>query len=212
MLRHELGGELLIIRNIVRAYLKSNLLNYDIRNYQEKNEHFKLFKTEYDLSTVMPIKVGEKEYNVNLAGRADRVDLLGGDMLRVIDYKTGKPRLNYSGIESLFHGEPIATKRESNIINTLLYSMMLSRDRGRDVRPELYYVGSMLKEEYSPLFIETINRKSRKLEAYSEVAAEFEAEVENTLREMFDRSIPFEQCKEDSACKYCDYRTICNRG
>ena len=137
---------------------------------------------------------------------------LNNGLLRVIDYKTGKPRLGYGGVDALFHGEPILSKRESNIINTLLYSMMLSRDRGRDVRPELYYVGSMLKEEYSPLFVETINRKSRKLEAYSEVAAEFETEVENTLREMFDRSIPFEQCKEDSACKYCDYRTICNRG
>ena len=211
VLRHELGGELLIIRNIVRAYLKSNLLNYDIRNYQEKNEHFKLFKTEYDLSTVMPIKVGEKEYNVNLAGRADRVDLLGGDMLRVIDYKTGKPRLNYSGIESLFHGEPIATKRESNIINTLLYALMLNRMEDKDVRPELYYVGSMVREDYSSLFVETIERKSRNLEAYSEVAVEFEAEVVATLQEMFDKTIPFKQCEDDSACKYCDYKDICNR-
>ena len=206
VLRQELGGELIIIRNIVREYLGSNLMNYDIRN----NE-FVVADTEYDLKMTMPIEVGEDKFDVRLAGRADRIDSLNNDLMRVIDYKTGKPRLNYSGVDALFHGEPIATKRESNIINTLLYAMMLSRERGRDVRPELYYVGSMVREEYSSRFVETIDRKSRTLEAYSEVAEAFEAEVASTLREMFDRRTAFKQCEDDSACKYCDYQTICNR-
>ena len=206
VLRQELGGELIIIRNIVREYLGSNLLNYDIRN-----NDFVVADTEYDLKMTMPIEVGGERFDVRLAGRADRIDSLNNGLMRVIDYKTGKPRLNYSGVEALFHGEPIATKRESNIINTLLYAMMLSRERGRDVRPELYYVGSMVREEYSSRFVETIDRKSRTLEAYSEVADEFEAEVAISLREMFDRTVPFKQCEDDSACKYCDYQTICNR-
>ena len=206
VLRQELGGELIIIRNIVREYLGSNLLNYDIRN----NE-FVVADTEYDLKMTMPIEVGDEKFDVCLAGRADRIDSLNNGLMRVIDYKTGKPRLNYSGVDALFHGEPIATKRESNIINTLLYAMMLSREKGRDVRPELYYVGSMVHEEYSSRFVETVDRKSRTLEAYSEVAEEFESEVANTLREMFNRRIPFKQCEESSACKYCDYQTICNR-
>ena len=206
VLRHELGGELLIIRNIVREYLGSNLLNYDIRN----NE-FVVAETESDVKITLPIEVNGDKFEVHLAGRADRIDSLNNGLMRVIDYKTGKPRLNYNGIDSLFYGEPIATKRESNIINTLLYSMMLSRERGRDVRPELYYVGSMVRNDYSSLFIETIDRKSRTLDAYSEVAAEFEEAVANTLREMFDRSIPFRQCEDSSACKYCDYQKVCNR-
>ena len=89
--------------------------------------------------------------------------------------------------------------------------MMLSHERGRDVRPELYYVGAMVRDNYSSRFVETIERKSRTLEAYSEVAEDFEAEVKETLREMFNRSIPFKQCQDSSACKYCDYQTICNR-
>ena len=206
VLRQELGGELIIIRNIVREYLGSNLLNYDIRN-----NDFMVADTEYDLKMTMPIEVGKEKFDVCLAGRADRIDSLNNGLMRVIDYKTGKPRLNYSGVDALFHGEPIVTKRESNIINTLLYAMMLSREKGRDVRPELYYVGSMVREEYSSRFVETIDRKSRTLEAYSEVAEEFESEVANTLREMFDRSTPFKQCEDDSACKYCDYQAICNR-
>lgn len=206
VLRHELGGELLIIRNIVREYLGKNLINYDI-----DNSEFVVAETESDVKMTLPIEVGGEQFDVHLAGRADRIDSLNNGMLRVIDYKTGKPRLNYNGVESLFHGEQISTKRESNIINTLLYSMMLSHERGRDVRPELYYVGSMVRKDYSPRFIETIDRKSRTLEAYSEVADEFEIEVKNTLREMFDRSISFYQCEDNSVCKLCEYNTVCNK-
>ena len=202
----ELGGELLIIRNIVREYLGSNLLNYDIRN-----NDFVVAETECDVKMTLPIEVGAERFDVRLGGRADRIDSLNNGLLRVIDYKTGKPRLNYNGIESLFHGEPIATKRESNIINTLLYSMMLSHDRGRDVRPELYYVGSMVHDDYSSRFVETVDRKSSTLEAYSECAAEFESEVKGVLTEMFDCTIPFAQCDDDSACHYCDYKTLCNK-
>ena len=202
----ELGGELLIIRNIVREYLGANLLNYDIRN-----NDFVVAETECDVKMDMPIDVEDGSYVVKLGGRADRIDSLNNGLMRVIDYKTGKPRLNYNGVEALFYGEPIATKRESNIINTLLYSMMLSYERGRDVRPELYYVGSMVREDYSPRFVESIDRKSRTLEAYSEVAEEFEEQVKKTLQEMFSRSVSFGQCQDDSACKYCDYQTICNR-
>lgn len=202
----ELGGELLIIRNIVREYLGSNLLNYDIRN-----NDFVVAETECDVNMTLPIEVAGERFDVRLGGRADRIDSLDNGMLRVIDYKTGKPRLNYSGIESLFHGEPIATKRESNIINTLLYSMMLSHDRGRDVRPELYYVGSMVHDNYSSRFVETVDRKSTTLEAYSECAAEFEAEVKGVLTEMFDRRIPFAQCSDGSRCSTCDYKALCNK-
>lgn len=202
----ELGGELLIIRNIVCEYLGTNLLNYDIRN-----RDFVVAETESDVKMCVPIEVDGERFDVKLAGRADRIDSLNNGLLRVIDYKTGKPRLNYSGIESLFHGEPIASKRESNIINTLLYSMMLAHERKRDVRPELYYVGSMVHEDYSATFVESIERKSRTLEAYSECAEEFEAEVRNILQEMFNRKTPFQQCDDISVCSYCDYSTICNR-
>ncbi len=202
----KLGGELMIIRNIVRAYLGSNLLNYDINN-----GNFVVVDTEYKLSMTQPIDVADKHYDVLLGGRADRVDSLDNGLLRIIDYKTGKPRLNYNGIASLFHGEPIAVQRESNIINTLLYSMMLSKATGRDVRPELYYVASMVRNDYSPLFVENVDRHSRTLNGYSECAEEFEAEIKSTLCEIFDRSIPFKQCAESSPCQFCDYQIVCNR-
>jgi hypothetical protein len=101
----------------------------------------------------------------------------------------------------------------SNIINTLLYSMILSRERGRDIRPELYYISHLIEKNHSPLLKESQGpgKKAIPLEAYSACAEEFEKEVENTLREMLDRSVPFSQCTERSMCEMCDYCSICGR-
>ena len=202
-----LGGELLIIRNIVREYLGSNLLNYDMN---DKNSGFVVLATEHELKMPIEIDVRGEKFVVNLAGIADRIDSLKCGQLRIVDYKTGKPHLGFRGVNALFHGEPIVENRISNIINTLLYSMMLWHEKSIDVRPELYYVGAMVRDDYSPLFIETIDRKSRTLTSYLECAEEFEMEVKNTLQEMFDRTIPFEQCDDKSACEHCDYCSICH--
>jgi hypothetical protein len=41
--------------------------------------------------------------------------------------------------------------------------------------------------------------------------AEFEAALKLKLTELFDSATPFKQCEKDDACKYCDYKGICNR-
>ena len=52
-----------------------------------------------------------------------------------MDYKTGAPHLEFDGVESLFTGT--GKQRLSNILQTLLYAMMLHRSRGCDVEPAL---------------------------------------------------------------------------
>lgn len=51
-------------------------------------------------------------------------------------------------MESLFTGT--GKQRLSNILQTLLYAMMLHRSRGCDVEPALYYVRNMNRPGYSP--------------------------------------------------------------
>ncbi len=204
-----LGGELLINRDIVHRYLDKNLLNYDI-----EHDDFVVKDTEYKLKLDIPIEANGEEYVVNFFGFADRVDSLNNGMLRVIDYKTGKPQLHYGGITALFHGTPIVEKREYKIINTLLYAMILKKREHRDVRPELYFVGSMLDKNAETLFVESTGKSKddkRTITAYSEVAEDFEREITSTLSEIFDRNIPFKQCEETSPCQFCDYQTVCNR-
>ena len=52
---------------------------------------------EYDLSSVYPLVVGGESTTRLVRGKADRIDLLAGGFLRILDYKSGKaPRIDRS--------------------------------------------------------------------------------------------------------------------
>ena len=81
---------------------------------------------------------------MKFAGIADRIDTLDDGALRVVDYKTGAPHLEFDGVESLFTGTGKATPFE-HPANALLYAMMLHRSRGCDVR-----TGALLRPQHEP--------------------------------------------------------------
>ena len=123
---------------------------------------------------------------------------------------TVSPRLEMDTIDRLFNSKD-AKDHNSHIVNTLLYSMMLSHQEGCDVRPELYYVGRMGSKEYSPLFNGVFGGGKGQLTSYAECREEFEANVKSTLEEMHDKSVPFRQSEDENACTYCDFKELCGR-
>ncbi len=199
----ELSGDLTIIRDIIRSYLRDNVVPYDIAH-----DDFVVLSTERDVSCDFPFTADGRQLRLRFNGISDRVDSLDNGMVRVVDYKTGGEVPAFNGLDLLFHGE--AAQRQSNIINTLLYAMMLSREYGRDALPVLYYVRKMTSADYSPL-LEDKSLK-RKGVPYSEYADEFEGYVAATLSEIFDLSQPFTQCEDDKVCQWCDFADICARG
>ena len=197
-----LSGELLIIKDIVCSYLGRNVVGYDVAH-----DDFVVFSTEKPVNEDVDIEVGDERYTVHLGGRPDRIDSLDNGMMRVIDYKTGTYNTSYKGIEALFYGA--YKERNSKIINTLLYAMMISHREHRSVRPELYFVGAMVKADYSPRFRDTSLKMD--LDSFDICREEFEEAVQTTLREMFDRNTPFRQCDDLDTCKYCSFKDICRR-
>ena len=67
----------------------------------------------------------------------------------------------------------------------------------------------MLSKEYSPLITDKFQDTT--IERYSDVATEFERELNSVLEELFDVNTPFTQVEDEDACKYCDYKKICRR-
>ena len=67
----------------------------------------------------------------------------------------------------------------------------------------------MHEEEYSPLMIDKGRGESGAM--YSVIRDEFEALVASKLSEMYDPAVPFRQCEDVKACRYCDYRAVCGR-
>ena len=204
---HHLSGEMVIVRKIIIRYLKYNLLAYDVANH-----NFTVDKLEYAFSHPFTFESAGQSLTVLLEGRADRIDRLDENTLRIIDYKTGEQHLHFSGFDKLFNGT--AAQRVSNTINTLMYAMIASTKYECDVQPALYYLRDMHDKNYTPLLLEGkgVGIRPVPIVRYSSIAEEFESQLFNTLGKMFDPAEPFCQAEDENSCTYCDFSTLCNRG
>ncbi len=196
-------GNLLLVKNIVGKYIKDGVVPYDVAH-----SDFTVQSTESTVECDFPFESGGKALCAHFKGVADRIDSLADTTLRVVDYKTGERHLEFESLDALFHGE--GKKRQSNIVQTLLYSMMLHRATSKDVEPALYYVRFMHRDDYSPRL--TDRQTGVEGVRYSLCGGAFEELLRATLAEMFDVSVPFRQCEDaEHTCAYCDYREICHR-
>ena len=198
--KEDYTGNTLLVKDIVCKYIRQGIMRYDAAHPE-----FTVIGLEEDVALDFGFAEGR---TVRLAGRADRIDSLDGGALRIIDYKSGNsPHLEFNGIEKLFEGK--AAERISNIFQTLLYSMILSRTRSREAVPTLFYAGRMHREDYSPLL--TDHAGGCVVERYSQYADSFEQALRRTLDALFDTEEPFVQCDDADTCRYCDFKNICKR-
>ena len=196
----EFTGDMLLVRDIIVKYIMRGIMRYDIAN-----KDYKIAGLEDEVKCRYEISNGRE---VNLSGRADRIDILKDESLQVIDYKSGNtPHLKFAGMENLMFGS--AKDRISNIFQTLLYAMMLRKSKGCDAKPTLYYASKMLSDDYSPEIVNT--ETAEVIERYSAHAEEFEKGLSTILEELFDYETPFRQVEDIDMCKYCDYKKICRR-
>ncbi len=198
----DFSGNLMLVKEIVAKYIRNGIIPYDIRH-----DGFSFVGFEKEIFHSFDLGDGRK---VNLGGKADRIDSLKNGNLRVVDYKTGKEHLSFNGLEELFGGK--SRNMYNNIVQTMIYSMILAKEQKRNIEPALYYARYMHREEFSPRIRNNQNGLSPEVD-YASYAEHFEHELQALLREMFDASIPFRQCpKEDvEVCRLCNFRTICKR-
>ena len=196
------SGNLLLVKDIVIRYLRGGGMPYDAAH-----DAFSVSGLEEPVAYPFRFRAGGRDLEMKFAGIADRIDTLDDGALRVVDYKTGAPHLEFDGVESLFTGT--GKQRLSNILQTLLYAMMLHRSRGCDVEPALYYVRNMNRPGYSPqLDDKQTGVKGARYTLYRE---RFEELLRAQLAELYDTSVPFRQCEDADTCNYCDFNVICKR-
>lgn len=199
----EYPGNLLLVHDIVSKYLRRGVIPYDAAH-----DGFRVTGVEHSVEDLFSFTSGGRELRVKFGGIADRIDRLDDGRLRVVDYKTGESQLEFAGVEALFNGD--AKQRQSNVLQTLLYAMMLTHSEGCEAVPALYYVRRMNRPDYSP---ELIDRSTGGVgESYSAYAVDFERLLGEKLAELFDPAVPFRATEDtEHVCRYCDYRSICRR-
>ena len=198
----EYPGNLMLVHGIVSKYLRHGVVAYDAAH-----DGFRVEGLERPVEDSFPFVSAGRELRVRFGGIADRIDRLDDGRLRVVDYKTGESQLEFAGVEALFNGE--AKQRQSNVLQTLLYAMMLTHSEGCEAVPALYYVRAMNRPDYLP----TLDDKEAGVRGagYTLYAERFEELVGETLAELYDPSVPFRQCEDADTCKFCDFNLICKR-
>ena len=204
--KDEYSGDLLLNKNIVIKQIRDNIIPYDKR---QSGVAFVGFEETYEDS--FPLNDGSGR-EVNIAGKADRIDSLPNRNLRVVDYKTGKKHFANNDstafrVEQLFEGE--GRGKYDNVFQTLMYSMVIANNKKRVVQPGLYYIKQMYSKGFKDYL--TINDQTADTSLFKE---DFEQRLRVVFQELFNPEVPFRQCpieEAENSCKYCDFKTICRR-
>ncbi|MCB0722854.1 MAG: PD-(D/E)XK nuclease family protein [Ignavibacteriae bacterium] len=191
-----LSGKNRLTRNIMKKLL-GMILETD-----ERTAPFSIRELEKGIDSEVTFPDGDTQ--VKLQGRLDRVDVCGGKV-RIIDYKTGRVEWRHAQkeVSDQFYTEMFMEPKYSSLFQAYLYAYMyLKKNAGERVQVGIYPIKKLS---------EGVTLLNNGKELTLEQMKGFEERLERLFAEIFDRDTPFRQTTEEERCKYCDYKTICNR-
>jgi MoaA/NifB/PqqE/SkfB family radical SAM enzyme len=142
-----------------------------------------------------------------LGSKIDRVDRKE-NVVRIIDYKTGKDENKFSSIESLFNRED--KKRNKAAFQALFYAWVYAcrkKEDGLQLQPGLINRKEIFKEKFEYGLV----MDKHPLKDVTPFLPEFENHLVQLLNELFDPRQPFDQTTDEKKCGYCPYKEICGR-
>ncbi|MEC3881850.1 PD-(D/E)XK nuclease family protein [Parapedobacter sp. 10938] len=150
--------------------------------------HIVELENDRDYAIEFPITVCGEEKTICLYGIIDRVDVVAGKT-RVVDYKTGRDELKFSGYETLF--APASAKSNKAMIQTLFYTLLYEQVTGTaGVEPNLY-VARKLRNEGSLFYMGGRSGFVVEGAGLEDTKARFVEFLRHTLEELFNPDIPF---------------------
>ncbi len=185
----QLEGKNVLFRNIIHELI-NRILDTELIHAPVK-----ILQLEKDVSNLFPFS--ENNF-VKLFGIIDRVDEKDG-VVRIIDYKTGKvSKKKQDSIADLFT-DPAHKEAFQATYYAYLSDRLIS---GREIKSGLLYVKELG---------DGIHFLNKGASFTAEQFKEFEISLSNLFKEIFSPETPFIQTKDEKLCKYCAFKTICNK-
>lgn len=192
--------------------------------------------------SIAPIEIRVGEETVYIEGKIDRMDLLPGDRVKIIDYKSGSDSFSEAEATSgwklqlmVYLRAAMEEKREPagafyfHISEPSVDAGAISADRNSqafkdkvedEIRKSFMMDGAMVSD---PEVVEYIAgddtrivplRSGKNLYTQTEFAnfqGQVNAKIDKMCQELSDGNISISplKIKENTACKYCDYKGIC---
>ena len=142
-------------------------------------------------------------------GIIDRLDSIRDDMVRVVDYKTGKVEdadflINDNNAETVvaaLFGQD-NSKRPTKALQLYIYDRFIRSDksnRGKTVVNSIYQPLRLFSKE-----VENVRLSEKFCILMDEALKSLLAEISNT-------DVPFRRTSDNGVCGYCDFKTLCGR-
>ena len=199
-------GDLQTGRNRIAFEVMLRFLNHFF-DKEKQSAGFKILMLEKEIKNVrLPFSVNGQKYVVNLNGHIDRADITADNIIRIIDYKTGKVNpLNLKTVSELAGPEAV-DRREAFQLFFYRYLLQKTGRRG-DSHP--YRLGVYpFKKVYDELRFVRVDKADIIDE---EMVREYEQILVDLFKELFDPGIPFFQAKDEKNCRYCPYLDLCGK-
>jgi hypothetical protein len=196
------AGQSLVVREVVKRFA------IQIVRMDEAYAPFTIEALEHGGLTYA-VKIDRPPFETILGGKIDRVDSKG-DLLRIIDYKTGKDELTFESIDSLFSREG---RRNKAAFQTLLYALMYVRSlNGRKPMVQRVVPGLINRMNlFDDDFAFGLKVGKQLVNDVSIMFPEFEQKLKGLFEELYDPGQPFDQTLNVENCRYCPYSHICYR-
>jgi len=192
----DIQGKNIIVYNVILKYI-NNLLEYDMGIAP-----FTMLYLENSVES--KVEINKKTMSISIGGIIDRVDEKD-NYLRVIDYKTGgKNNIKTKMIAELF--DHSIERRNSPLLQTLIYSSIISKTNTKSIIPGLYYIRELFDKDYDWKI-----KSDKENVTFDAVKNEFEEGLQQIIEEIFNREFEFHQTEFDEKCSYCNFREICER-
>ncbi len=193
-------GQGVIVREVIKKFIK-RILELD-----KKRAPFIMEAVELS-GLVHHIKIDHAPGAIAIAGTIDRVDRKGVEV-RIIDYKTGKDKLEFENIPSLFLRDEKDRKAVfQTLVYALLYKANVATSADTKFIPGLINRTNLFDENFE--FGLIMNK--RRVENVIDLLPEFESHLSSLLNELFDPNQVFDQTELVEKCRICPYQDICYR-
>jgi hypothetical protein len=155
------------------------------------------------------VKIDHPPFKAVVGGKIDRVDRKE-NVLRVIDYKTGKDKLDFESIASLFSR---ASTRNKAAFQTLLYALLYKENFISHSAPALKLVPGLINRMnlFDDSFAFGLKIGREQITDVHHLFPEFEERLKALFDELFDPEKPFDQTSDLGNCTNCPYGQICYR-